>query len=297
MPNSQIASRLTEDIKNLPSLSQTVKEHGLGANKRLGQHFLLDMNLTDKIARLAEPLATHHVVEIGPGPGGLTRALLQRGAGKVLAIEMDERFMPALAQIGDVAQGRLEIIHGDALKVNIAQNLPAPRKIVANLPYNVGTKMLINWIGAKPVFWDQMVLMFQKEVAQRVVAGPGDSAFGRLAILCQSVASCHMAFDVPASAFTPPPRVDSAVVVLEPLAAPFEDLKILGELTAAAFGQRRKMLRGSLKPIAKKYDIVLEDWLGTCDIDLTARPETLEVANFHTLVTYIKQVSALYKTS
>ena len=141
-----------DNIQDLPSLSETVRAHGLGANKKLGQHFLLDMNLTDKIARLAAPLDGHHVAEIGPGPGGLTRALLLRGADKVLALEMDERFMAPLAEIGDLAEGRLEIIRGDALKVNIPEALPAPRKIVANLPYNVGTKMLINWISAKPVF-------------------------------------------------------------------------------------------------------------------------------------------------
>ena len=289
MANNEITPEVIAGLSALPSLADTVRAHGLGANKKLGQHFLLDMNLTDKIARLADPLTGYYVAEIGPGPGGLTRALLLRGAEQVLALEMDERFMAPLAEIGDAAQGRLEIIRGDALKVDIASAMPAPRKIVANLPYNVGTKMLINWISAQPIYWDQMVLMFQKEVAQRVVAAPGDSAYGRLAILCQSVASCHMAFDVPARAFTPPPKVDSAVVVLEPLAAPFEDLKILGELTAAAFGQRRKMLRGSLKSIAKKYGIVLEDWLGTCDIDPTARPETLGVEQFQKLVYQMKQ--------
>jgi len=280
---------MASKIKDLPTLTETVREHGLGANKRLGQHFLLDMNLTDKIARLAEPLEGHHIAEIGPGPGGLTRALLLRGADKVLALEMDERFMEPLSEIGDLAQGRLEIIRGDAMKVNIAEALPAPRKIVANLPYNVGTKMLINWISAKPIFWSQMVLMFQKEVAQRVVAVPGESAYGRLAILCQSTAACHMAFEVPARAFTPPPRVDSAVLVLEPLAAPFEDLKTLGELTAAAFGQRRKMLRGSLKPIAKKYGVGLEGWLESCGVNPQARPETLPPVKFQEMVRAIKR--------
>ncbi len=280
---------MTDNIKSLPSLTETVRAHGLGANKKLGQHFLLDMNLTDKIARLADPLAGHHVAEVGPGPGGLTRALLLRGAQKLLALEMDERFMAPLAEIGDMADGRLEIIHGDALRIDIAGLLPAPRKIVANLPYNVGTKMLINWISAKPIFWEQMVLMFQKEVAQRVVAQPGDNAYGRLAILCQSTASCYMAFDVPARAFTPPPKVDSAVVVLEPLNKPFQDLKTLGEITAAAFGQRRKMLRGSLKSIAKKYDLILDDWLSACSIDPTARPETLPVKSFQDLVLKIKK--------
>ena len=275
-------------IQNLPSLSETVKTYNLGANKKLGQHFLLDMNLTDKIARLAEPLAGHSVAEIGPGPGGLTRALLQRGAEKLVAIEMDERFIPALAEIGDAAKGRLEIAQGDALRYNIAANLAAPRKIVANLPYNVGTKMLINWVTAKPLFWEQLVLMFQLEVAERVVAQPSTAHYGRLAVLCQSVADCRLAFEVPARAFTPPPRVDSAVVVLEPLEAPFEDLKSLGRVTQSAFGQRRKMLRRSLRPLAEEHDLVLEDWLAAADIDPQARPETLPVAAFQTLARTLK---------
>lgn len=257
--------------------------HRLGANKKLGQHFLLDMNLTDKIARLAEPLTGHSVAEIGPGPGGLTRALLLRGAEKLIAIEMDERFIPALAEIGDLSEGRLEIAQGDALKYNIAANLPAPRKIVANLPYNVGTKMLINWITASPIFWTQLVLMFQLEVAQRVVAQPGEAHYGRLAVLCQSVAQCRMAFEVPARAFSPPPKVDSAVIVLDPLETPFEDLKTLGQVTQSAFGQRRKMLRRSLRSMAEQSRLSLEDWLKTCDVDPKARPETLPVSAFQNL--------------
>ena len=275
-------------IENLPSLSETVKTHGLGANKKLGQHFLLDMNLTDKIARLAEPLAGHSVAEIGPGPGGLTRALLLRGTEKLVAIEMDERFIPALAEIGDLSEGRLEIAQGDALKYDIAANLPAPRKIVANLPYNVGTKMLINWITASPIFWTQLVLMFQLEVAQRVVAAPGEAHYGRLAVLCQSVAQCRLAFEVPARAFTPPPKVDSAVVVLDPLETPFADLKMLGRVTQAAFGQRRKMLRRSLRSLAEQSGLVLEDWLESCGVDPKARPETLPVSAFQALAASIK---------
>ena len=276
-------------IEDLPSLSETVKSQGLGANKKLGQHFLLDMNLTDKIARLAEPLAGYNVAEIGPGPGGLTRALLIRGAEKLTVIEMDERFIPALAEIGDRSDGRLEIAQGDALKFDIAAHLPVPRKIVANLPYNVGTKMLLNWVTASPVFWSQMVLMFQLEVAQRVVAAAGEAHYGRLAVLCQSVANCRMAFEVPARAFTPPPKVDSAVIVLEPLETPFEDLKTLGRVTQAAFGQRRKMLRRSLRPLAEQSGIILEDWLNACDVDPKARPETLPVAAFQALASQLKQ--------
>lgn len=270
-------------LEDLPSLSETVKAHGLAANKKLGQHFLLDMNLTDKIARLAEPLNGVSVAEIGPGPGGLTRALLQRGAAKLTAIEMDSRFIPALAEIGDKADGRLEIAQGDALKFNIAENLVAPRKIVANLPYNVGTKMLIDWVSATPLFWEQMVLMFQLEVAQRVVAQAGDNHYGRLAILCQSVAQCRLAFEVPARLFTPPPKVDSAVIVLEPLETPYPNLKAIGRVTQAAFGQRRKMLRRSLRSLAQQENLVLEDWLGAANVDPQARPETLPISAFQAL--------------
>lgn len=270
-------------LYNLPTLTETVKIHNLRANKTLGQHFLLDMNVTDKIARLAAPLDGISVAEIGPGPGGLTRALVQNGAN-VLAIEMDERF---LAPLDDIARtsGTLRIIHGNALKVDIGTELDGEIKIVANLPYNVGTKMLINWLTADPLFWSQAVLMFQKEVAERVVAAPGDSAYGRLAILSQSVCNARLAFEVPANAFSPPPKVDSAVVVLDPLleAERFPDLKLLGEVTMAAFGQRRKMLRKSLKSIAKKYGIEAEPWCESCEIDSQRRPETLTVTEFHKL--------------
>jgi len=274
-------------LDNLPTLSQTVKIHGLRADKSLGQHFLLDMNITDKIARLAVPLENVSVAEIGPGPGGLTRALLMNGAKQVLAIEMDERFLTPLNDIGIATKGRLRVIHGNALKVDIGTELSGSIKIIANLPYNVGTKMLINWLTANPLFWSQAVLMFQKEVTQRVVASPGDGAYGRLAILAQSVCKARIAFEVPANAFSPPPKVDSAVVVLDPLPEEerFSDLKLLGEITMAAFGQRRKMLRGSLKSIAKKYCITVEDWLGGCNVDPQRRPETLDVKEFQKLAT------------
>jgi len=223
------------------------------------------------------------VAEVGPGPGGLTRALVQNGAN-VLAIEMDERFLAPLDDIAR-ASGNLRVIHGNALKVDIGTELEGEIKIVANLPYNVGTKMLINWLTADPIFWSQAVLMFQKEVAERVVTSPGDSAYGRLAILSQSVCSVRLAFEVPANAFSPPPKVDSAVVVLEPLPEEqrFPDLKLLGELTMAAFGQRRKMLRKSLKSIAKKYGVEAEPWCEGCGIDPQRRPETLTVAEFQGL--------------
>lgn len=272
-------------MDNLPSLTEVVRDYDLGANKKLGQHFLLDMNLTDKIARLATPLEGVNVVEIGPGPGGLTRALLINEAASVTVIEMDERFLPALADIGRASGDRLSVIKGDALKFDIATNIPEPRKIVANLPYNVGTKMLINWVTETPRFWDQMVLMFQKEVAERVCAAPGENAYGRLAVLCQSVAECHMAFDIPARSFTPPPKVDSAVVVMHPLAngKGYPDLKLLGQVTQAAFGQRRKMLRVSLKSFAKKHGMTATEWLEKAEIDPQLRPETLPVSDFQKL--------------
>ncbi len=270
-------------LDNLPTLTETVKIHNLRANKTLGQHFLLDMNVTDKIARLALPLSGVSVAEVGPGPGGLTRALIQNGAN-VLAIEMDERFLAPLDDIARVS-GKLRVIQGNALKVDIEKELEGEIKIVANLPYNVGTKMLINWLTAEPIFWSQAVLMFQKEVAERVVASPRDNHYGRLAILAQSVANTRLAFEVPANAFSPPPKVDSAVIVLEPLPEEqrFTDLKLLGEVTMAAFGQRRKMLRKSLKSIAKKYGLDAETWCETCGIDPQRRPETLSVKEFQTL--------------
>ena len=281
-------------MDNLPTLTETVRQYGLGANKKLGQHFLLDMNITDKIARLALPLDGVSAVEIGPGPGGLTRSLLKAGAASLSVIEMDERFLPALADIAEVSDGRLSIIKGDALKVDIVAELGSDRpiKIIANLPYNVGTKMLLNWLTADPLFWQQAVLMFQKEVALRIVAGPGDPNYGRLAVLAQSVCQCNLAFDVPARAFSPPPKVDSAVVVLDPLPADrrFSELKLLGELTQAAFGQRRKMLRKSLKSFAKKYDLELETWLADCGVQPTQRPEEITVNAFQGLIAAIHPV-------
>ena len=272
-------------LDRLPSLVETLQIHGLWANKNLGQHFLLDMNITDKIARLAAPLDGVHVAEIGPGPGGLTRALIQNGA-HVLAIEMDERFLPPLDDISR-ASGKLRVLNANGLKVDIPQEIGSNQeiKIISNLPYNVGTKMLINWLTSDPLFWTQAVLMFQKEVAQRIAAKPGDNAYGRLAILTQSVCSAHIAFDVPAKDFTPPPKVDSAVIVLDPLSEEkrFPDLKLLGDVTMAAFGQRRKMLRASLKSIAKKYETTPIEWCEACGIDPMARPETLGVSEFQNL--------------
>ena len=282
-------------LERLPSLMETLKIHGLWANKNLGQHFLLDLNITDKIARLAAPLSGVNVAEIGPGPGGLTRAIIQNG-GHVLAIEMDERFLAPLDDITR-ASGRLTVLSANGLKTDIPAEFAKlgqennEIKIISNLPYNVGTKMLINWLTVDPLFWTQAVLMFQKEVAQRIVAAPGDNAYGRLAILTQSICHAHIAFEVPAKDFTPPPKVDSAVVVLDPLPleSRFTNLKLLGEVTMAAFGQRRKMLRVSLKSIAKKYGTTPIAWCEACDIDPQKRPETLQVLEFQRLANALNQ--------
>ena len=275
---------MTTELNNLPPLRDVLQKHGLFAKKSLGQHFLLDLNLTDKIARLAAPHPA--VLEVGPGPGGLTRSLLLAGAEQVFAIEKDERFLPPLQDIIDAANGRLIVDNTDALRVDAAELTDIrPLRICANLPYNVGTKLLINWLTAKPIFWDRMVLMLQKEVAERVVAVPGSKAYGRLAVLAGSVAHGHISFDIPASAFTPPPKVDSAVIVLDilPEDKRFKDLKTLAQITAAAFGQRRKMLRKSLKQLANTHDIVLEEWLEKAGVNPTDRPETVDIAGFHRL--------------
>ncbi|MCF6274594.1 MAG: 16S rRNA (adenine(1518)-N(6)/adenine(1519)-N(6))-dimethyltransferase RsmA [Robiginitomaculum sp.] len=275
---------MTDNLNNLPPLRDVLQKHGLFAKKSLGQHFLLDLNLTDKIARLAAPHPA--VLEVGPGPGGLTRSLLLAGAEQVFAVEKDERFLAPLQDIIDASDGRLVVNNTDALRVNATKLTDVrPLRICANLPYNVGTKLLINWLTAKPLFWDRMVLMLQKEVAMRVVAEPGSKAYGRLAVLAGSIAHGHISFDIPASAFTPPPKVDSAVIVLDilPEDQRFKDLKTLAQVTAAAFGQRRKMLRKSLKQLANAHDIALDEWLEKAEINPTDRPETVNVKGFHRL--------------
>ncbi|WP_017930346.1 16S rRNA (adenine(1518)-N(6)/adenine(1519)-N(6))-dimethyltransferase RsmA [Robiginitomaculum antarcticum] len=276
------------ELSDLPSLTATLAAYSLRADKRLGQHFLLDANITDRIARLTGDISDVHVMEIGPGPGGLTRSILMCGARKVTAVEMDNRFLPLLQDVQRVSGDRLSVIEADGLKVDPA-TLGVTR-IAANLPYNVGTKMLTNWLTAQPPFWDRLVLMFQKEVAERVVARPGDNAYGRLAILTAAVASSHIAMTVPAHCFSPPPKVDSAVVVLDilPQGERFADLKTLGQITAGAFNQRRKMLRQSLKSIAKKHDLILQDWLTGAGIDPTQRAETVTPAQFQALASNIK---------
>ena len=239
----------------LPPLREVIKAHDLAARKSLGQNFLMDLNLTSKIARLAGPLEDHTIIEIGPGPGGLTRALLSEGAKKVIAIERDRRCIPALAEISSHYSGQLEVFNEDALAFDLVTNLPEGKiRIVANLPYNIATKLLINWLQFPkwPPFYQSMTLMFQKEVAMRICADLGSKSYGRLAIISQWRTRPEIVLKLPARAFTPPPKVDSAVVhfvPIEPIGVPCE-LKDLERVSAAAFGQRRKMLRSSLKQIS-----------------------------------------------
>ena len=234
---------------DLPSLRASLDAHGLLAKKSFGQHFLLDLNVTRKIVRLAGPFEGRAVIEVGPGPGGLTRALLESDAGKVVLVEKDPRFLPLLAELDD-GSGRMTVVEADALNVREADLVEGPAHIVSNLPYNVGTPLLIKWLTG-PWQPHALTLMFQKEVAERITALPGDDAYGRLAVISQAVCEAKLVMHLPAAAFTPPPKVASAVVHLVPRAdRPDRDLlKALERVTAAAFGQRRKMLRSSLKPL------------------------------------------------
>jgi 16S rRNA (adenine1518-N6/adenine1519-N6)-dimethyltransferase len=271
-------SDLAED--GLPPLREVIEEHGLAARKSLGQNFLFDMNLTRKIARAAGPLDDVTVIEVGPGPGGLTRALLAEGAKHVIAIEKDGRAIPALQQIADHCPGRLTIHEADALTMDWRSIAKGPTKIVANLPYNIGTPLLVNWLTSEnwPPFYQSLTLMFQKEVAMRIAAKTGDDAYGRLSILCQWRCHATRLFDVNRSAFTPPPKITSSIVQLVPRAVcePPCRTELLERVTAAAFGQRRKMLRSSLKSIFENPESLLEP-LG---IDPTTRAEQLSVADF-----------------
>lgn len=271
------AQSVAANIAALSPLRATIAAHGLDARKRLGQHFLLDINLTRRIARAAAPLATGTIIEIGPGPGGLTRALLLEGAQHVVAIEVDERAILALQELETAAQGHLRIIQGDALEMELAKIGPAPRRIVANLPYNISTALLVRWLQGADEFAD-MVLMFQREVADRLVAVPRTKDYGRLSVLAQHVCTVQRLFDVAPTAFVPPPKVVSSVVRLTPKPLP-ERLAIIRPLervTAAAFGQRRKMLRGSLAGIFPDPVAILTK-LG---LSPTARAEELSVAQF-----------------
>lgn len=264
----------------LPPLREVIARHGLRARKSLGQNFLLDLNLTDRIARTAGDLTRAAVLEIGPGPGGLTRSLLRQGAAHVVAVEKDARCLAALADISAAYPGRLSVITGDALEMELGAIACSPVKIVANLPYNIATPLLIQWLtpGRWPPQWLSLTLMFQKEVAQRITAQPGGKAYGRLAVLSQWRSHAHMLFDIDPRAFTPAPKVVSSVVQITPRPAPLaeadaEDLQVV---TAAAFGQRRKMLRRSLTALGVDTDKLIE----LAQIIPTARAETLTIENF-----------------
>lgn len=271
---------MSDPIELLPPLRETISAHGLAARKSLGQNFLLDLNLTRRIARAGGPLADSRIIEVGPGPGGLTRALLLEGAGEVVAIERDPRTMPALAEIADAAPGRLTIVQGDALKADYSALAAGKQtRIVANLPYNVATPLLVGWLTGPdwPPFWESLTLLFQKEVAERIAAQPGGKAYGRLAVLTQWRARPRLLFDIPPRAFTPAPKVTSSLVRLDPLASPRPlPAAALEAVTAAAFGQRRKMLRSSLRGLWRDPEPVLAE-LG---IDPTLRAEQLPVEAF-----------------
>jgi 16S rRNA (adenine1518-N6/adenine1519-N6)-dimethyltransferase len=272
-------------LARLPPLRETIAAHGLDARKRLGQHFLLDLNLTRRIARAAAPLGEGTVIEIGPGPGGLTRALLLEGAARVVAIEVDPRAIAALRELQEAAGGRLELVEGDAMEIDLAGLGPPPRRIVANLPYNVSTALLVRWLHrAEQVA--EMVLMFQKEVADRLAAQPRSKDYGRLSVLAQHICAVQRLFDVAPSAFVPPPKVTSSVVRLtpRPIGDRLADLTMLERVTAAAFGQRRKMLRRSLAAAFADPAAVLTG-LG---LSPTARAEELTVADFVGLATVLR---------
>jgi 16S rRNA (adenine1518-N6/adenine1519-N6)-dimethyltransferase len=267
-------------IDELPPLRDVIRRHGLSAKKSLGQNFLLDLNLTGRIARAAGPLEGVTVVEVGPGPGGLTRALLANGVKRVIAIERDERCIEMLKEISEAAPGRLTIVEGDALTADLRPHLDGgPTRVAANLPYNIATALLIDWITADPwpSWFDRLTLMFQREVAERIVAAPGSKTYGRLSVLSQWRTDAKILFDVHASAFTPPPKVTSSVVQLNPKAEPLAcDLRMLERVTGAAFGQRRKMLRQSLKSLGADPLALL----AAADIEPTQRAEEIPVAGF-----------------
>jgi 16S rRNA (adenine1518-N6/adenine1519-N6)-dimethyltransferase len=268
---------VTRPLADLPPLREVIARHGLNAKKSLGQNFLLDGNLLDRIARVPGKLEGEAVYEVGPGPGGLTRALLRAGA-RVTAVERDDRALPALEELAAAAPGRLRVVGGDAMQQDEASLIGEPFHVAANLPYNIGTNLLVRWLTASawPPRWKSLTLMFQKEVAQRIVAAPDTSAYGRLAVLAQWRARPKIALELPPQAFTPPPKVSSAVVHIVP-AEPLGDARLatLEALTSAAFGQRRKMLRASLKGLPGALEA-----LGACGISGERRAETLSVADF-----------------
>lgn len=265
---------------DLPPLRDTIRAHGLDARKALGQHFLLDLNLTRRIVRAAGNLDGHTVIEVGPGPGGLTRALLESPAARIVAIERDSRCIAALAELQGAWPGRLTVIEGDALEADWVALAEGPTQVIANLPYNVGTPLLIGWLRQARLFAG-LTLMFQKEVGDRLVAAPGSKAYGRLAVMAQWTCTVARAFDIPARAFTPPPKIDSSVVRLLPRAAPLAPASwdAMERVVAAAFGQRRKMLRASLRQLGADSEALL----AAAGIDGTLRAEQLDIPAFAAL--------------
>ncbi|WP_438264069.1 16S rRNA (adenine(1518)-N(6)/adenine(1519)-N(6))-dimethyltransferase RsmA [Aquibaculum sediminis] len=282
----------SDPVAALPPLREVIAQHELAARKSLGQHFLLDLNLTRRITRLAAPMQGATVIEVGPGPGGLTRALLLEGAERLIAVEKDRRCQVALASLVEASDKRLSLIEADALRLPLADLGTAPRMIVSNLPYNIGTALLTAWlqqIAVDPAVLDRLVLMFQKEVAERLVAAPRSKAYGRLAVFTQWLCEADIVFDIPASAFTPPPKVVSSVVLLRPRAQPLAPCRLsdLERVTAAAFGQRRKMLRQSLKGLGVSPALLLQD----SGIAETARAEELSVEEFCLLARKLQALS------
>ncbi len=270
----------------LPPLRDVIARHDLAAKKSFGQHFLLDLNLTAKIASFAGDMSNSQAIEIGPGPGGLTRAILGAGAQHLTVVEKDARFLPALNEISAAFPGRMTVLEADGLTIDEAAILTGKNRVIlSNLPYNVGTILLIKWLQAQPIWWRRAVLMFQREVADRIVAHVGDKAYGRLAILTQSVCTAQLVMKIPAQAFTPPPKVESAVVMLDPLpdGKRFDDLQALGIVTASAFGQRRKTLRRSLAQAASQTTASTEDLIATAGLEPGARAETIDLAGFQAL--------------
>ncbi|MEM9317481.1 MAG: 16S rRNA (adenine(1518)-N(6)/adenine(1519)-N(6))-dimethyltransferase RsmA [Pseudomonadota bacterium] len=267
-------------IDKLPPLREVIAAHGLRAEKSLGQNFILDLNLTAKIARAAGDLSNTDVLEVGPGPGGLTRGLLAEGARRVVAIEKDRRCLPALAEIAAAYPGQLTVIEGDALAVDWAAEVTPPLRVVANLPYNVGTELLVRWLTPTtwPPLWQSLTLMFQREVAERIVAPPGSKSYGRLAVLAAWRTQARIVMSLPPEAFTPPPKVRSAVVHFDALPAPrfAADADILQRVVAMAFNQRRKMLRSSLKGL----DPNIEEKLEGAGISPTQRAEEIGLDQF-----------------
>ncbi len=279
-------------IDDLPPLREVIRRHHLTAKKSLGQNFLLDLNLTTRIARAAGPLEGVTVIEVGPGPGGLTRALLALGARRVIAIERDERAIAALGEIGERYPGRLEVIGGDALSFDPRPHLDgSPARVVANLPYNIATALLVRWLAAEPwpPWYDSLVLMFQREVAERIVAPPGSKTYGRLSVFASWRAESRILFDIAPSAFVPPPKVTSSLLRLVPRSSPLPcDRAALERVTEAAFGQRRKMLRQSLKSLGSDPAVLL----AAAGIDPTARAEEIPVEGFCALARALEQRSA-----